>query len=521
MPIIPVNDVGIVGVVSDIKPHELPIAAWSDARNVRFANGYAEKFLGESAYTTPSVAPYFLLAVPTTTTFYWLYAGLAKCYSLAGGTHTDITRAVGGDYGATAQYNWTGGVLNGIPILNNYIDDPQMWATPGSGTLAALSNWPANTKCRTLRPFLNYLVAGDVTKSGTRYASLVKWSHPADPGAVPSSWNEADPTKDCGEMPLSDTAGAVIDFVSLRRANIVYKEDAIHTMQYVGGEFIFRFGLLTKSAGMLSRRCAVEFQPGYHAVLSFGDLLRHDGQQVVSIVDKRMRQWLVNNIDGANYERSFVVSYHNRGEVWFCFPGSGQSFPTLAVVWNWKDNTATIRDLANVAHMAEGIITVADDVWDSDTNVWDSDGAAWDARLYNPAERNLLSAQPLGPYLRQVDHTNQWAGSNMSAYVERTGLALPLKVDAPPDFTTRKLLRSVWPRIEGTDGGIVQVTVGAQNDVDGAVTWEAPQAYVIGTTKKIDTLCSGRLLAVRFSSTTDVDWRLHGYELDVVSDGMF
>ena len=41
-------------------------------------------------------------------------------------------------------------------------------------------------------PVQNYLIALDLTKSGTRYPHMVKWSAAADPGTVPASWDETD-----------------------------------------------------------------------------------------------------------------------------------------------------------------------------------------------------------------------------------------------------------------------------------------------------------------------------------------
>jgi len=264
MNIFPVGGVGSIGMVADKKPHELPFQAWSDARNVRFLDAFVEKFLGETSYTTPNIAPYFLLPVPTVTNIFWLLAGLAKTHCFDGTAHTDITRTVGGDYAATEDLNWTGSVFNGIPLINNSVDAPQMWSpVAASQALQALSNWPANTTCRTLRAFRNFLIAGDITKSGTRYKQMVKWSHPAGVGALPSSWDETDATKDAGEWPLAETPGAILDFVPLRDLNIVYKEDAVYKMQWVGGVYVFSFRELTTEIGLLSRRCAVGFKPAF------------------------------------------------------------------------------------------------------------------------------------------------------------------------------------------------------------------------------------------------------------------
>lgn len=520
--IVPVNSVGSLGIISDRRPHEIPLNAWSAGRNVAFRDDYAEKFLGDSLYATPPVAPYFVLPVSTTTGPLWLVAGLGKVYYYDGANFTDITRTTGGDYGALAQFNWTGGVLNGVPVINNGIDDPQMWSPPTPTTrLTALSAWPANTKCLVLRPFKNFLVAGDIVKSSTRYPQMVMWSHPADAGSVPASWDVTDPTKDAGEYSLAETGGAVVDFVTLRDLNIVYKEDAIYKMQYIGGLYIFKFSELTKTLGVLSRRCAVEFQTGHHLVLGRGDIVRHDGQQVVSVLDGRMKKFFYENLDPTYYERSFVFANQGTSEVWCCFPASGNVQPSLAIVWSWKNGTCTVKELPEYSHVVSGVVEPSSSAWDDDTDVWDSDESTWDSTSANPVLKTSIAAVPSATQLRLVEDTNTFSGSAMTAYVERTGIGVPLKTGAPPDFTTMKLCTTIWPRIEGTDGGVVEVTVGTQDDIDGSVTWSSPQAYVIGTTRKIDTLVSGRLLAVRFASYSNIEWRLHGYEMEITPDGGF
>jgi len=173
------------GLNKDLGAADLPLGAVTDGGNVRFREGYAELFLGQAnAYTTCPIAPYSAFPVRTGSTIYWLVMGAAKGYCVTGApaTWTNVTRSVGGDYSASLDTLWNGGVLNGVPIVNNGVDVPQFWSTIAPGTpLAALTNWPGTATCRVMRPFLNYMFAFDVTKAGTRYPHRVKWSHPADP----------------------------------------------------------------------------------------------------------------------------------------------------------------------------------------------------------------------------------------------------------------------------------------------------------------------------------------------------
>jgi hypothetical protein len=83
-------------------------------------------------------------------------------------------------------------------------------------------------------------------------------------------------------------------------------------------------------------------------------LILHNGQGPQSIVQGRMRKWLFNNLDTTNYARAFVVANYQTNEVWVCFPESGMAACTLALVWNWQDDTFSTRQLSNVTYGGSG-----------------------------------------------------------------------------------------------------------------------------------------------------------------------
>ena len=520
----PIDAVGQHGIVIDVKPHELAPNAWSDGRNVRARNGFIEKCLGEaSKMGTPPFAPYGIMpVVNSASAYYWIAAGLEDVSAWDGASWTEITKS-GATYGATADKNWTMTNFQGLPILNNGVDHPQVW-TPVSllQLLTDLANWNANWRCASMRAFKQFLVAFDVTKSGTRYPRMVKWSHPAAIGNVPSSWDETDATKDAGEYELAETGGDVLDGVMLRDAMVIYKEDAVFGMQYVGGTKIMRFGRISDAPGILAKRCAVEFMLGNHVALGTDDIYRHDGQSKVSIVEAKLRKWWFARISSSHYRKSFVVVNPAYNEVWICSPLDGATFPSHAIVWNWVDNTTTIRELNGVSAMALGVVTdTAADAWNNDSGTWDADGQAWSESIYNPTSRRLFQARPSAVKIALADETNQFTASNMTAYIERVGLGIPFEKKGPPDIQSKKLVTAIYPRIEGTVGGVVQVYVGSSDKPGETPTYNDPVPFTIGTTEFIPTRRNGKLIAIKFLSNTDVEWRLSGYDIECSRVGRF
>lgn len=82
-----------IGLNADLTPEELGGGVWSSTSNVRFNNGYAERFKGYvQVFGTPSVTPYYITPYTTSLARFWLHAGIAAVYVDDGTTRTNITR---------------------------------------------------------------------------------------------------------------------------------------------------------------------------------------------------------------------------------------------------------------------------------------------------------------------------------------------------------------------------------------------------------------------------------------------
>ena len=85
------------GINRDLLPSELPPGMFSDCKNARFRNGFAEKRKGiAEAYTTPTVSPYFLGMYTTTTARFLFQCGTGKVFVDDGTTRSEITRYTDG-----------------------------------------------------------------------------------------------------------------------------------------------------------------------------------------------------------------------------------------------------------------------------------------------------------------------------------------------------------------------------------------------------------------------------------------
>lgn len=521
----PLFDLGTQGLIKDRADHTLPPEAWTDAKNVRFTDGDVVKMTGDSqVFGTPTVAPSYILAVPGTSQTFWLYTSLTKAYVYEGGVHTNITRqtaSVDVDYTAAAHREWNGCVFQGVPILNNGADVPQYWSAISSATkLANLSNWPgATTKARVMRAFGSYLVALNINDAGTSRPHMVWWSHKADPGSLPASWDYTDATRDAGRIELTDAAaGIILDAQLLRNQLLIYKEGSVHAMRFVGGQNIFAFDPIQVLSGILASRCVSVIDDGKrHFYASQDDILVHNGQEPTSVGDKRMRRSIFASIDSTYYVNSFTFHNPREKEAWFCYPESGSQQPNVAAIWNYRDNTLQLRDFRGSNAETGAITDATADTWTSTSGDWSTDPDPWSSE----GRQRTVVAVPGETKILLLDNTEQFDGSSFTAFVERTGLGVLGKSrtgQPKADYTTRKLVTRVWIKMLGL--AILTVRIGMQEIRGGTVNWGPEKTFDPTTDQYLDfEVGDGRLIAIRFSTSSDVSWRLESYELEIAPLG--
>jgi hypothetical protein len=516
MPIKRLTNIGSVGVVQDLAQSELPSEAITDALNARFLDGSIYQFLGHGpVYAGALGTPHHVMQVNVSGDRYWLYATLAKIYAVtgAGGTvvHTNLTRqtaSVDVDYSAEPN-RWTSTSLSGIPILNpgNATDPPQSWDLNIANRFTALPNFPANTYCRALRAYKQQLVALNVYKGGVHYPFMVKWSHPADPGAVPISWDITDPTVDAGEVDLAEGGDPIIDGMQLGGTFVIYKEQSVWRMDYAGGAFVQQFTKVRGISGAMNVNCIVEID-GFHVVLTSNDVIVHDGQSAKSVLDKRMRRRLFQLIDADNADRCFVFKNPFLNEVFICFPTAGNTVPNMALVWNYVDRTCTFREMPDLNHANYGPVEQGlSQPWSGDDAPWDEDTTTWAGGEYTPDSSRALMASDAGKLLL-LDSSTSFDGVAPTSFIERR--ALPVG-----SMEQMKTITGIRPRIFGSAGDTLVIKLGgADLDPNAEPTWDAEAEFVIGETVQVDLMTTHRYPAYRIENTGGASrWRLDSLDL--------
>jgi len=492
------------GMAKDINATALPNEVFSHTQNVRFENSAAKKFLGhDSVFTAPAVAPYFLINL-TGTTNYWFYAGTAKIYRTDGTNNTDVTRASGGDYATNlvSTGNWVGSIFNGLPMLNNGIDEVQIW-NPSTTKFIDLANCPL---CKSIRPYGNYAIALNTTESSTNFPNRVKWSD-ATTGS-PTVWAAA-ATNDAGTNTIGDEGDFIVDGFPLNKVFVIYKERSTWLMNYIGGNLVFSFQKLFNDTGILSRNCVTEFN-GKHFVVTNGDLIVHNGVTKDSVATNFVKRTLFNELDSTNYANIFVTNNKQKDEIWVCYPTVGSVHCNKALVWNHKTNSFSFRDLPDILHIATGIVNpgASTAVWSGQSQSWVaySTSDSWGQRQFNPTETSILMAGTADTKFYRGDNGFDFAGSNFTMILERKGLTLD------GNANTVKQVRKITPKIAGT--GSCEIFVGSSMSPNGTYTYNTQQSIDPNTQNKVDARATGKYIAIKFQNTTATTFELNGYDLE-------
>jgi len=607
MSLVPIENLGQIGIIRDTPPFNLPPNAWSNGNNVRLLDNGVKKVAGyQEVMATCPFAPYYVHPYLTVAgIYYWIAYGATDIAVWNGSTWTDVVRQttlqlngavsasassitvdtgaaltalptsgtleVGtditsdastnkyevltytardtstgvitlsgtasyahadnavvtptgstatsdNDYGAnTTSKRWTATNLNGLVVATNGHDAPQMWplsgGVPSVGTpFMGLRNWPSGNKCKSIRAFRTFLVGLNWTRTNEE-PRLVKWSTEASQGSPPSTFDEADATLDAGEYELSDTPGDIIDGLPLGDTFIIYKDDSIYIMNYVGTPYIFSFKLMSPTIGLLAKEAVAEFEGG-HFFMGNSDFYVCNGQTVTPMLSNKLRRTVFDELNGDHYLKCFVAADYVRNEMLACYPAEASTVVNRALIWNWKDNTFSFRDLPDTSHISSGIVEItAGATWNAASLTWDADSDPWGSTNYDNVIKNIVFADVTNTKIYRDNKGNKEDTATMSAYIERTGYDLG-------DPQSVKFVSAVYPQIEVSGNNTVNVYIGKQMSTEGAITWEGPVAFNPNSQSKVSCRVSGKYFGVKVESDTDVDWKLHGLSFEVQQRGL-
>jgi hypothetical protein len=507
---------------TDLSPYDMPPTFFTSVENARFVDKKASTINGHTrVYGTALDLPLWTTSWAQGSNDLWVYGGPTSLNKVIGTTHTAITRSSGAYTTLTSTTNnWQGGVLGGVLVANNTLDIPQSITQTGS-LFTDLPDWPSALRCKVIVPFRNHLVSLNLTDSGTEKPFTVRWSDAIPSGAATNganTWNTSSTASESGEATVGGTKGHILNALPLGNELLVYKEDSIYSLNYVGGTFTFNIREKFKDVGLFARDAVVDIGDGRHVFMSTNDVVITNGQSIKSVIDDQVKTFLFSQIDSTYFYKTFMVNNRIQNEVWICYPltNAVNGLPNRALVWNYKDNTWATRDLPSVNYIGVGFVNPdLTNTWAAATNTWQNSTLAWSQQVYNPTIDSLLMCYPADSAANSrfylADSGTTFAGTSFTTTLERVGLHAG-------STNLVKSVSSVYPRISGT--GSVSISVGSELQPFAGVNYSPPVVFNIGQDNKIDCRVRGRYIAIRFQHDDDTTFNLSGYtiESETVSD---
>jgi len=226
-------------------------------------------------------------------------------------------------------------------------------------TVTVQSRNPVTVSCGVIESFGNLLIAGNLTERDStnntvirRLSGVVRTSDVAAPGAIPNNWNPfSEGVSTADEFTLSET-NIIQDMKSLQSNMYIYATDSIHAMRLTGNiNAPVSFSPVTDEYGCLTTSGVIEYD-GKHFVIGSSDIYVFAGNpgDIQSLSDDRIRDYFFNNLNPIYEQQLFTLMNHKENEIWVCYPtlASLAGECDEALIWNYRDNAWTLRDLDSV-----------------------------------------------------------------------------------------------------------------------------------------------------------------------------
>jgi len=478
------------GINRDIPPAQLQ-GEWSDGMRVHFRRGFATAVKGDKEIEEFATAPQHLLNYWDGTNSYWLNFNASTVLVSDLTTVKTITPTV---YGTPVT--WTSGILNGVVFANNGgTDEAFIWGLDFA-TPTIMSPMADAPECAAMRAYRNVLVAMDCSASGhgtiPAQPTTVSWSRFNDPGSAPSAAGDWTPssTNAAGFTELGTNGGRCLDGIQFRDSFLIGKNNGFWVMDLVGGNEIMGFRPLFISSGLMGQNMMAEVD-GLVYALTDSDIIRTDGNQVVSVVDRINRKRIFDLL-GDNWATSHVAYHRKQRELWVSVPVGQDDLPTRTHVLDIDTGKWGHRENGPIDCAANGRNNLVDaTTWATVTGTWASIDRKWGESSGSVAD---ILGWASGAKLYEADGET----SSITRSLTRESL------DMGSPHRRKNVLR-VIPEIEADPGVVVTITAGWQNSADEAVTWPvaATATFTAGTDTKADLMVGGKFISFKFSSTSE------------------
>jgi len=369
-------------------------------------------------------------------------------------------------FGFVASADWSG---SNIEIRNIKISPTFTWSA------------------KRIAIYKNRLMIADTTESGSNFPSRVRYSKAGDP----TTWGVSD------AIDVTTTSGdKIIRMIPLYDNLIVFKENSVHVVYFVGGDLPFGTQTLDERVTNIAPWSIAKTQDGL-VFLSEEGLFVCDGESVQPHPQAMKIQGILDSLYIASLDQCYGASSDILHQYWLSVPIKGSSTCNYILVYDWKFQTWKVIERATTCM---GFFTQdVTGTWsDISTYTWqDIQSLTWDSSdLYSGSKFTVFGDS--SGYVRK-----SFPGYNNdgSAYIAEgeTGW-----IDCGSPHLVKDFLY-IQPRWNGTSGTSMTVQYKCDYESNWQTVTTSETLSTSQTMPKLSTRRSGRRIKYKFSNATAND----------------
>ena len=305
---------------------------------------------------------------------------------------------------------------------------------------------------------------------------LVRWSTAGSAvDWTPSAINSA------GGQRIS-SGSKIVGAAKARGEIIIWTDAGMHSMQYIGGDFVFSFRQITEGPSLIGPNAAVN-EASRIFWMDRGNFWYYDGAH--HILDCTVLDYVFSDINLAQTYKVFGGANADFSEVWWFYPSSSSEEIDRYVIYNYKENLWSVGSMVRTA---------------------------WSEA---PTRNTPVAAGKTVKYLYNHELTKNDDGSAMTAYIESGDIDLD-------DIGDRFIfIDKIIPDLAFSGTGTQEVSVsikGRNYPLDSLSTLST--STITNSTQQAFIRGRARQTVVRIESTNvDMGWRLGDMRFALRPDG--
>jgi hypothetical protein len=239
-------------------------------------------------------------------------------YDGSAGKLVDLT----GTIDVTDYFEIDKSTYHGAAIFNFQSGAPFVYDSMAK-TIRKLENWEndlgADASCQIFTNFKSFYIALNLREGGQHYGNKIRWSHTVEPPVQTGNdprWVDNDPAYLSGFFYLPDENDEIINAVRLGDRLIIYSKKSCFAMTFTGGPYVFSIQKIFEDDGAASINSVAEYDNS-HFVMSDSDFYVHDGNTKKSVVQHKVKKEMFNSIEFS--ESVYVFKNNAKNELFVTF----------------------------------------------------------------------------------------------------------------------------------------------------------------------------------------------------------